>query len=325
MIPVLVRIINPRSAQPVLFSFTYGNGSVTAYSYAINNDLTTHTINFVGSSVEFGLTYDNVHELTGMSANDGSFLWIPAAASTSSYATANDLNQYPSVDGTDYTYDANGSLTAGQQSATFDALNRVTQIVSGSTTNNYSVDPLNRQARKSVNGSNTDYLYNGQQLIATYDDSGDLLQRFIPGLGLDERFINIQGGTSTYLHADRIGSVIAETDSSGAVLNKFAFSPFGESSAVSSSNFGFTGQRYDSEIGLYNYKMRYYSPSIGRFLQPDPIGFAGGDLNLYAYCGNNRDKTGELLRLSPPQIRTCPIGHTAPQEEGLARRSECVI
>jgi RHS repeat-associated protein len=86
---------------------------------------------------------------------------------------------------------------------------------------------------------------------------------------------------------DRIGSVIAETDASGAVLNKFAFSPFGESSSVSSSNLGYTGQRFDSEVGLYNYKMRYYSPSIGRFLQPDPLGYDGGDLNLYSYVGND--------------------------------------
>jgi len=158
--------------------------------------------------------------------------------------------------------------------------------VSGSITNNYWVDPLNRQARKSVNGTDTNYLYNGQQLSATYDDSGTLLQRFIPGLGLDEHFINIQSGTTSYLHTDRQGSIIAETDSSGVIANKFNYSPFGETSSISASNFGYTGQRYDSEIGLYNYKARYYSPSIGRFLQPDPLGYNTG-LNLYSYVGNN--------------------------------------
>ncbi len=77
-----------------------------------------------------------------------------------------------------------------------------------------------------------------------------MISRFICGDGIDEHFINITSSGNVYLHMDRIGSVIAETDASGGVLNKFAFSPFGESSSVSSSNFGYTGQRYDSEIWL---------------------------------------------------------------------------
>jgi len=48
----------------------------------------------------------------------------------------------------------------------------------------------------------------------------------------------------------------------------------------------FTGREYDSETGLYFYRARYYDPAIGRFISEDPIGFQGGDLNLYAYIGN---------------------------------------
>jgi RHS repeat-associated protein len=89
-------------------------------------------------------------------------------------------------------------------------------------------------------------------------------------------------GTLTYLHADRIGSVVAVTDSSGAITNKIAYSAFGESSRVTGSTFGFTGQRYDSDTGLYYYKHRFYNPAIGRFLQPDPLGY--GDLNCDCDC-----------------------------------------
>jgi RHS repeat-associated protein len=48
----------------------------------------------------------------------------------------------------------------------------------------------------------------------------------------------------------------------------------------------FTGQQWYSQIGLYDLRNRFYSPDIGRFLQPDPIGFWGGN-NLYRYCRNN--------------------------------------
>ena len=43
----------------------------------------------------------------------------------------------------------------------------------------------------------------------------------------------------------------------------------------------------DAETGLYYYRARYYDPAIGRFISADPIGFAGGDANLYRYVGNS--------------------------------------
>jgi len=51
--------------------------------------------------------------------------------------------------------------------------------------------------------------------------------------------------------------------------------------------FTFTGREYDAESGLYYYRARYYDASIGRFIEKDPIGFAGGDTNLYRYVANN--------------------------------------
>ncbi len=75
--------------------------------------------------------------------------------------------------------------------------------------------------------------------------------------------------------------------------------PFGENSNLTGTIFGFTGQRFDREIGLYNYKARYYDPAIGRFLQPDPLGYAGGDLNLYAYVGNDPLNKRDPFGLSP--------------------------
>jgi type VI secretion system secreted protein VgrG len=49
----------------------------------------------------------------------------------------------------------------------------------------------------------------------------------------------------------------------------------------------FTGREWDKETGLYYYRARYYDPMEGRFISKDPIGFDGGDVNLYGYVGNN--------------------------------------
>jgi RHS repeat-associated protein len=263
---------------------TYENGCTAAFSYELNDDLAGLAHTFVGSSVAYAFSCNQVHQVTSMSVNNDDFAWTPAESSLTSYGRANNLNQYPTVGAASYSYNDNGCQTAGPLTASFDVLNRMTQAVSGSTTVDYWNDPTNRQAQKAVNSVKTGFLYDGQQLVAEYDGSGDLANRYIRGNRLDEVFIKIAGSTKTYLHHDRLGSVVAQTDDSGAVLNIYKYGPFGETASLTGTPFGFTGQRYDSEIGLYNYKARYYSPAIGRFLQPDPIGMAGG-MNLYSYVG----------------------------------------
>jgi RHS repeat-associated protein len=67
-----------------------------------------------------------------------------------------------------------------------------------------------------------------------------------------------------------------------------------------SNRFMFGGREWYQTLGLYNFRNRFYLPSLGRFLQPDPIGFTGDPANLYRYCGNNpvnfSDPTGEYFR-----------------------------
>jgi RHS repeat-associated protein len=59
----------------------------------------------------------------------------------------------------------------------------------------------------------------------------------------------------------------------------------------------FTGREWLSQVGLYDYRNRVYSASIGRFLQTDPIRFSAGDVNLYRYVGNNPVNLADPLGL----------------------------
>ena len=97
--------------------------------------------------------------------------------------------------------------------------------------------------------------------------------------------MNVGANTRATFIPDIQGSIIASTDSSSGAMSKLGYLPYG-TSATAPPNFGYTGQRFDTETGLYYYRARHYTPRWGRFLQPDPIGIQGG-VNLYAYVGND--------------------------------------
>jgi RHS repeat-associated protein len=91
------------------------------------------------------------------------------------------------------------------------------------------------------------------------------------------------------LLADALGSTLALTDPTGATKTQYTYEPFGmvTASGESSANpTAFTGREADG-TGLYSYRARYYDPATQRFASEDPLRFAGGDANLYAYVRNS--------------------------------------
>ncbi len=275
---------------------TLGNGAVVDYAYALNNDLLELTNTFVGSYQRSDYVYNKVHQAIGATLSDSSFLWEPSASVTTTYGTADDVNKYPTVGAATLTYDGNKNLTFdGTYTYSYDTENHLLSVYLGySLVSSYVYDRQQRQAHKTVGATYTLLFYSGNQLIADY--SGSTYNRYIFGVGNEPLIQVTSAGAVSYFHEDIQGSVIARTNNVGAVASKYSYSPFGESAALSGTTFGFTGQRYDTETGLYYFKARYYSPSLGRFLQTDPIGYAGGGLNLYTYAANDsinrQDPTG---------------------------------
>ncbi len=288
----------------------YENGCTTNYAFEVDNDLSSLLHNFVGSNVQFNYGFDNANQMATHRVSDpANFRWTPPAPATTSYGTANNINQYPTVGGTGYTYSTDGNLTNdGTFKYEFNTERMMTRVRNAGTNAiiaDYLYDPAQRQRQKNVGGVKTNYYYSGFQRLADYDASagtpGTLLNRYVYGSGRDDVLIQITGGgTKTYYHQNHQGSVIATTNSSGAVLNRYTYGPFGESAALTGTTHGYTGQRYDAETGLYYYKMRQYSPKLGRFLQPDPIGMEGG-MNIYAYVGNSPLLATDSLGLSADQ------------------------
>jgi len=204
--------------------------------------------------------------------------------------TDNNLNQYASVGGTSFAYDANGNLTYdGVNTYTYDRENQLVSCATGGGASiSYRYDAFHRLVEKEVDGSVTRYIYDGLTVIAETDGSDTIIARYVHGPGMDEPVTMTRGGTTYYYHADRLGSVVNLTNAAGDVVESYLYDAFGQPASVSSvgNPYLFAGAMYDEDTGLYNRRMRYYSPALGRFMQPDPIGF-WADANLYRYVKNN--------------------------------------
>ncbi len=214
--------------------------------------------------------------------------------------TYNANNELTGYDETSFSYDDAGNLiqktVAGiTTNYVYNTEGRLKEVRdgSGSLTASYYYDPFGRRFWKDVGGTRTYFHYSDEGLVGEYNAAGNQLKAYgwKPGStwGTDPLFMKV-GGDYYYYHNDHLGTPQKMVKGNGEVVWSAIYSSFGEAQVLADSvvtnNLRFAGQYYDQETGLhYNYH-RYYDPSIGRYLTPDPIGLAGG-LNLYSYVQNN--------------------------------------
>jgi RHS repeat-associated protein len=138
----------------------------------------------------------------------------------------------------------------------------------------------------------------GHQVTLTASSDGNVVADAIKLVGTGPAPANL-----VYLHSDQIGLPQKITDATQAVVWDRVQDPFGRQVSLTSSGgidtaLRFPGQQADPDTGFaYNY-FRDYDPTLGRYIQADPIGLAGG-INRYAYVGGN-----PVARMDPRGLET---------------------
>lgn len=262
--------------------------------------------------------YDAASRLAGVTRPGGAettFEWDPrgnrVTVTESSAATAythDALNRVLTAGAATFDYDAAGQLlrrTDGSGTTTYDwdaqgQLVRVVHPTLGTYT--YDYDPLGRRVAEHHGAQSRVWTWDGWTITAEHDGAGQLVARYVSGLGLVAR-IDGSGGAS-YFAFDASGHTRQLTDGSGAVVCSYDYGPFGEpvtATELVPNPFRYAGRFgvVSDPHGLLQMRARSYDPALGRFISPDPLRYGAG-FHLYDYVGGNPVRYSDPSGLENP-------------------------
>jgi RHS repeat-associated protein len=217
----------------------------------------------------------------------------------------NGLNERATVNSTAATYDGRGNMTTDPvtgKAYTYQVTdNQLSKVTAPFTTLTY--DALGRLWSTSTGTPVTNYVSDGNNIVAEYDGSGALQRRYAFD-GSGQPLVTYDASSNrSWMIADERGSIIALADDAAAMTAINTYDEYGIPAATNQGTFQYAGMLWLSRAGLYAPTFRAYAQHLGRFNQTDPIGIAGG-INLYGYAGANPvnavDPLGTSDRGLPP-------------------------
>jgi len=222
----------------------------------------------------------------------------------------------------DYTYDESGNLrtrtnraTAEITTYTHNAENKLIRVdLPGGVVITFQYDPLGRLCHKDVDGTVTRYVYDRDQILAEFSETGTLRRQYVNGEQLDMSFgmkVGTLGTENNYYYLmDHIGSVLEVADDDGLFVQPYEYSAFGRvmNTPTLANSRQFAGMEYIAPAELYYVRNRFYDPQSGRFLQRDPemMSYA---TTPYVYAGNNPMNIRDPYGLDPSRTQS-PAGQT---------------